>query len=108
MNLSDAKKWETPADAQKWQALLVTAGSVTADAYKGQITEFLGRLMCKARWSNGAVATGVAKRALGQAFRGDIAAIYDRLKTKECAASETVARKPFRDLASHVDIVRGN
>ncbi len=108
MTLAEAQKWAATADAQKWQALSAASGSVATDAYKGQITEFLARLMCKARWSNGAVATGIAKRALGQAFRGDVAIIYDRLKTKECAASETVARKSFRDLAAQVDIVRGN
>ncbi len=108
MNLGDSQKWATTIDAQKWQTMVKSSSVVTDEVYKGQITEFLARTMCKARWSSGAVATGIAKRALGQAFRGDIAAIYDRLKSKDCPASETIALKPMRDLASQVDILRGN
>jgi uncharacterized protein YjbI with pentapeptide repeats len=108
MNLGEAQKWASTPDAQAWQAITTASRATINDAYKGQITDFLGRLMCKSRWSSGAVATGIAKRAQSQSFRGDMPALYDRLRTKECPASETVARKPLKDLSNQVDIARGN
>lgn len=103
-----AANWSQSADANRWQALRTASIASTGDAYKGQITEYLARLMCKARWSNGAVASGIARRAIGQYFRGDMPVLLERLRAKECAASETVSRKALRDLGNQVDIARGN
>ena len=108
ISAGSSQSWTGSPEAQKWQALRATANGSPNDVYKNQITEYLARLMCKSRWSGGAVATGVAKRALGQSFRGDMAAIFERLRAKECPASETVSRKTLRDLANQVDIARGN
>ena len=44
--------------------------------------------MCSARWSNGAVATGIARRAVTAQFRGDVVAVYDSLKAQSCPAVE--------------------
>jgi uncharacterized protein YjbI with pentapeptide repeats len=110
--LSDAtetRKWQGSQDQGRWQSLMAASTPVVqADAYKLRITEYLGGLACKARWGNGHMATGIAKRVQGQQFRGDMPAIYDRLRAKDCPASETMARKTLRDLASAVDNVRGN
>jgi hypothetical protein len=108
MNPADSQKWKGSPEAQKWQSQQALANGAAGDGYKTTLSEYLARLVCKARWSSGAVATGVAKRALGQAFRGDMVAVYDRLRSKECPAAETVSRKTLRDLANQVDIVRGN
>ncbi len=109
MTAAPGQKWASAPESQKWQALMAASSTVaTTEIYKAQITEYLSRLMCKSRWSSGAVATGIAKRAQGQTFRGDVPVIYDRLRAKECPASETVAKKALRDLANQVDIARGN
>lgn len=108
MNLTESRKWAGSADQLKWVAMANAAGPVLTDGYKAQLTDYLGRVMCKARWSSGAVATGIAKRSLGQGFRGDMGAVYDKLRSKDCPASETVAKKTMRDLAGQVDIARGN
>lgn len=108
MNLMESRKWAGSAEQLKWQAAVAAAGPVLADTYKAQLTDYLARLMCKSRFSNGAVATGIAKRSLGQGFRGDMGAVYDKLRSKDCPASETVAKKTMRDLSSQVDIARGN
>ena len=76
--------------------------------YKLQLTDYLAKLQCKARWSNGSVATGIARRAQTQQFRGDLVAIYDRLKAEDCPASKTVPPKTLRDLGAAADAARGN
>ena len=104
---ADARKWTGTPQHQFWLAQAAASGQSTGtEAYRLQLTDYLARLMCRARWSNGAVASGTAKRAQGQHFRGDMAALYDRLKAKDCPASETASRKVLRDLASAVDIAR--
>jgi uncharacterized protein YjbI with pentapeptide repeats len=107
-NVTEARKWQGSPDLARWQSLAAAAASTPTDAYKLRITDTLGTLACKARWGSGHVATGIAKRAQGQQFRGDMPAIYDRLRAKECPANETVGKKAMRDLASAVDNVRGN
>jgi hypothetical protein len=65
------------------------------------------RLQCRPRWSNGAVATGVARRAQRQEFRGDLVTVFDRLKEDACPASKTVLPKVMKDLSASADAVRG-
>jgi uncharacterized protein YjbI with pentapeptide repeats len=107
-NTVESRKWLGAADQGRWQALATAGGSALSDGYKLRITDTLGSLACKARWSSGHVATGIAKRAQGQLFRGDMPALYDRLRARECPAAENIAKKALRDLASAVDNVRGN
>jgi hypothetical protein len=90
----------------RWQSYVAAASAAQLNAYKADLTEYLERLMCRSRWSDGAVATGVAKRAQAPHFRGDMIAIHDRLKAAECAASESVSKKAFWDLAVAVDSLR--
>lgn len=103
----ERRRWETSPERQQWH-LLTLANTSRQPEYSMELTEYLLRLMCHSRWSNGAVATGVAKRAQAPQFRGDIAAIHDRLKSKDCPASQTVAKKPVRELTVAVDSLRFN
>lgn len=98
---SNARRWAQSPEAQKW-ASLQGAGSAA------QLTEYLSRLACKTRWAAGNVATGIARRALAEGFRGDISIIYDRMRTKDCPASETASRKLLRDLGNQVDSLKNN
>jgi hypothetical protein len=63
-------------------------------------------MMCSARWSNGSVATGVARRAVAQQFRGDVVALYDGLKSNTCPASAKMPSKVLRDLSSAAETAR--
>jgi uncharacterized protein YjbI with pentapeptide repeats len=104
---ADARKWSGSAQHQFWQAQVQASTQAAAiEPYRFHLTEHLARLMCRARWGDGAVATGVAKRAQAQQFRGDMALLYDRLKSKDCPASETASKKIVRDLAAAVDLIR--
>jgi hypothetical protein len=103
---ANSQKWAGSPNEKRWQELAGASQSAT-DGFNELITEYLSKLMCRLRWSNGSVATGIAKRAQAEAFKGDLLAIYDRLKTVECPASKTIARRVLEDLASRADNVRG-
>ncbi len=64
--------------------------------------------MCKPRWSNGSVATGIARRAQAQQFRGDLVAIYDRLKADALPGLEDHSPEDPEDLSAAADLARGN
>src|SRR5690606_10329773 len=99
------RTWESSDERQRWHNLVLAYGADVPD-YASVLTEHLLRFMCHSRWSNGAVATGLAKRAQAPHFRGDIAAILERLKSRDCPASQTVAQKPLRELTVAVDSLR--
>jgi hypothetical protein len=79
-----------------------------ADNYRTRLTEHLARLACKVRWGNGSVAAGVVRRALRPDFKGDMPALYDRLKADDCPAARTLSRPALRSLATAADLARGN
>lgn len=106
-NLAEAAKWQSTTDYAQWQSLASAGTPAYPDLYKPQITDYLSRLMCRPRWSNGAVATGIARRAPRQEFRGDLVALYDRLKAEDCPAAKTVLPKALKDLSAAADIARG-
>lgn len=105
---AEAKSWTGSPDFARWQGFQVAQNPAPGESLKTRLTDYLSRLMCKARWSNGAVATGIARRAQAQQFRGDLVALYEKLKAADCLASSTVLPRVLRDLASAADLVRGN
>lgn len=94
-------------DLVAWQALILTSTAGLGEAYKQRLTSHLADMACKPRWANGGVATGVARRAQSYGFRGDIEAVYGRLKDKACPAADTVSRRVLRTLATAVDVAKG-
>lgn len=107
IDLAEAAQWSSSSDHWTWKNLASTGTQTYPDLYKPRITEYLSRLQCRPRWGNGAVATGVARRAQRPEFQGDLIAIYDRLVDPSCPASKTVAPKTLKDLATAADIARG-
>jgi hypothetical protein len=108
--LSDAAQngaWATSSDQQLWQGLAKSGEAATGDDYKGRLTEYLARLMCRSRFANGAVAAGVARRAMAPGFKGDMPALYVRLKGTDCAAAPAMSPRLMRDLATAADAARG-
>jgi uncharacterized protein YjbI with pentapeptide repeats len=73
---TDVRQWTQTPDAQRW-AQFATQPAPAGDM-KGPLTEYLKRLACRSRFADGSVAAGVVRRALGQAFRGDIVQINER------------------------------
>ena len=108
LNLAESHSWTGTPEQAKWQGLIAAATAAGSESYKGRVTDYLAKLMCKARWSNGSVATGVARRAQTPQFRGDLIAIYDRLKADDCPASKSVLPRVQRGLSAAADIARSN
>ena len=106
--IDESRAWATSAEQQRWQALVGGGQTALADGYKGRLTEYLANTSCARKWANGAVATGVARRALGQTFRGDVVALNDRLRSDSCPASKTVSARVMRDISSFAELHRGN
>jgi hypothetical protein len=99
-------KWTGSADQLRWQSWLGASPPPPTDTYRYGLTSFLTKLMCSARWSNGSIATGIARRAVTQDFRGDVVAVYDGLRTSACPASKATAPRVMRDLSSMAEWVR--
>ncbi|CFX03128.1 conserved membrane protein of unknown function [Candidatus Filomicrobium marinum] len=126
MDETATKAWANSSERRQWDSLVrsTAVGSVpqprpvstasigveptlAADNYKSQVTSHLNSIVCRTRWSNGSVATGVVIRAIAPQFRGDMVAIYDRLNRGDCAASKGVPEDVFRDLTVAADRAMG-
>ena len=102
-----AAAWGSNPDAARWQGMLALTSPIPPEQLKANLTEYLGKLMCRARWSSGAVATGVTRRAQAPQFKGDVPALYDRLKDPSCPAASGVPAKVMKDFGTAADIARG-
>ena len=98
--------WSGSVDQQRWQSWVGASPVPPALNYKADLTTYLTKLMCSARWSNGAVATGIARRAVTAQFRGDVVAVYDSLKAASCPASSQAPPKVMKDLSAAAETVR--
>ena len=108
--LSDAAQngaWTASPDQQLWQGVAKASEAANADGYKGRLTDYLARLMCRSRFASGAVAAGVARRAMAPNFKGDMPVLYDKLKGADCAASPAMSPRLLRELATAADAARG-
>lgn len=109
--LTDASQnvgWGASSEQQLWQGYARSAAEMTAaETYRARLTDALARLMCRPRFASGAVASGIARRAMAQGFKGDMPGVYDKLRAADCPASASVAPRLLRDLAAAADAVRG-
>lgn len=108
LDIDGAAKWAESEDRGLWDRMTYSSTPAAPDLYKAQISDYLAKLQCRSRWNNGAIATGIARRALARQFRGDLLTIYDSLRADTCQASRTINAKVMRELSSAADILRGN
>jgi hypothetical protein len=99
--------WVDSPDGQAWNDLRRASETAMAESYKTRLTEHLARLACRPRFADGVVAAGIARRAMGPAFKGDLVAIHDRLKSLDCPAAVTIPSRLMRDLATAADAAKG-
>jgi uncharacterized protein YjbI with pentapeptide repeats len=103
---ADSGAWAASPEHQAWQVLLKPRDASEAGEYKSRLTGYLVRLMCQSRWADGAVAAGIAKRALADGFKGDVAAIQARLKSPDCPASANISPRLLLELAMALEASR--
>lgn len=108
MNIAESRKWASTPALRGWQGLVTSSVAAQGDGYREKLTDYLAGAMCRPRWSSGAVATGVARRAQGQLFRGDPVALYVRLKAEACVPGKSVPSRVMSGLASAADSARSN
>ena len=70
---------------------------------RARLTRHLAELACQARAADGAVATGITRRALGPGFNGDPGALLDHLRRPECVGGRAVPAALLDRLAGAVD-----
>jgi uncharacterized protein YjbI with pentapeptide repeats len=101
------RAWATSPQQQVW-ALQTKPNDAPAagETYKSSLTDYLAKLACRARFADGSVAAGIAKRAMGQGFKGDVPALYQRLRASDCMASASLPVPLMRDLATAADAQR--
>jgi uncharacterized protein YjbI with pentapeptide repeats len=99
-------QWAESAEKMRWQSWAGASPPPPAANYRADLTTYLTKLMCSARWSNGAIATGIARRAVSQQFRGDVVAVYDGLRAGACPASKATPDKVMRELSASAEQAR--
>ncbi|MCB1522212.1 MAG: pentapeptide repeat-containing protein [Hyphomicrobiaceae bacterium] len=103
------ERWAASPDHQRWRALAdASASAATGPAFAETLTVALGDAMCRPRWSQGSVATGIARRAQASVFRGAMLSLFERLKSSSCPALPGVATKVMRDFTNAVDVARSS
>ena len=104
MSRTRSGAWATTSQAGRWQSMVTLADPSTNIDYRSELTSYLENLSCKARWSRGSVAEGVARRSVGQQFLGDLPSIYLRLTSvDDCKPGKAVSPALIQDMASQVD-----
>jgi uncharacterized protein YjbI with pentapeptide repeats len=101
--------WAGSPEQQAWLVLAKPADPSNPDSaatYKSRLTDFLARLMCRSRHANASVATGIARRATSQGFKGDVAGLNDKLRAADCSTSTAVDPRILRELAAAADALR--
>ena len=104
----ESKTWAASAEQLGWQSLAKPRTANDAEQFKSRLTGYLIRLMCLSRWADGAVAAGIARRAMAPGFSGDLAAIHERLKSAECPASPNIGPRLMHELGVAVELARAS
>jgi uncharacterized protein YjbI with pentapeptide repeats len=99
--------WAGSAEGQTWANLLRASEAAMAEGFRARLGEHLGRLACRPRHADGAVAAGVVRRALGPGFKGEPGAVAERLRAAECPAGKAVPPVALLELAAEAERGRG-
>ncbi len=103
-----SSKWASSSALSAWRSALAPPVLGVGETFESKLTGYLSKAMCKPRWANGAVATGIARRAQGRDFRGSIVELYDVLRSDSCPASKALLPKVYKDFGYAADVARSN
>lgn len=104
----ESSAWQSGVENSRWGQLKDASPVPGSEIYSTNLTSFLTTEFCKARYSDGALATGVARRASDAEFRGDRIQVYDRLHAKDCAAFGKIKPSVLKDFTTVTDEARSN
>lgn len=99
-NAAETARWGAGPGRRTWAAYVIATQAVSQDTYAKDLTDHLVAMMCRARYANGSVATGIAQRAQGAMFRGSLPAIYERLRGRDCPAAAALSPRLIQRLAA--------
>ena len=110
-NLIDAgtsAEWQGSDDARFWQSLARIGQPGVIGDYRSELTDYLELLACQARWSNGAVAEGIARRATNGRFTGDVIRLSERfLNSQTCSGGLGLSRSTKASLQAAIIEAQG-
>lgn len=108
---SKGADWANSQEYARWQAMIdaATRAAASSAEFRSALTVYLENQICKARWSDGSVGQGIARRAKSERFAGDMPAIYLRLKTAgdACVGAGQIDPEMLRELSTAVDVRAG-
>jgi uncharacterized protein YjbI with pentapeptide repeats len=96
---SDNQGWLEAEQGRAWSSLKA-AGVTSAAGYRQLLTELLSDQACLAKFADGAVATGIVRRALATNFRGDVVTLSRRLGEPGCHGGKVLTGELVLKLAS--------
>ncbi len=100
LDVQRSEAWRDSDQALIWRELRrLQQFAVDDQAYRAGLTGYLAQLACRRRWLDGSVATGVARRARGQNFRGAVAEIYSAISNGSCMPGQSVRSDLLLDLS---------
>lgn len=103
---AESSAWQGSGDYSRWQALREASPLPGSETFADALTTYLAEHFCKARYSDGAVATGVARRASDDEFRGDRIRLFDQMQTESCASFGAIHPPVLKDFTTVVDEAR--
>ena len=104
---SSGTRWRGSPDAAAWQSLVSGASRADGEAYRSQLTQFLGNISCRGRWPGNAVATGIAMRAAAARFKGNAEALLTRLTAADCVGARGMSPTLLGGISAGIDEHRG-
>ena len=104
LETKQSASWQASNNAQIWLSLqTIERPGIVAD-YAPELTAHLVKLACRSQWSNGAVAEGIARRALNSRFEGNMPVLYSSLtKDSECTGGRALDKDMKLALQSAVE-----
>ncbi|MFY0615504.1 MAG: pentapeptide repeat-containing protein [Hyphomicrobiaceae bacterium] len=104
LTLKQSAAWQTSNNAQIWQSLKTIERPGIVVDYSPELTAHLVKLACRSRWANGAVADGIARRALSSRFQGNMSVLYANLaKNTGCTGGQALDDKMKLSLQNAVE-----
>ena len=104
LTLKQSAAWQTSNNAQIWRSLQTIERPGIVTAYAPELTAHLVKLACRSRWSNGAVADGIARRALASRFQGNMTTLYASLaENTDCTGGRALDKTMKLSLQNAVE-----